>query len=123
MFSLPMAKDDRIWHLSSAEGESLGPYTSAEMAQYVRTGRIQASTSIWREGWSNWQLAADVPDFGGLVLDARHSPQRNTDGRSADGTPGGHTSRRSTPPLQWLASLPDSVLRSIRRLSQRSGRR
>lgn len=62
-----MADNERIWHLNTDGNQSYGPYTPGEIAQYIRTGRIEGTASIWREGWTNWQRVADVPDFGGMV--------------------------------------------------------
>ena len=103
-----MADNHRIWHIHTSNNESFGPYTSGELAQLLRTGRIQASASIWRDGWSNWQRVADVPDFGGMVPDgpaARRTPAPG----AGDGSNGPSPARR------WLGALQDSVNRRLQR--------
>lgn len=122
-----MADNDRIWHLNTDGKQSYGPYTSAEMAQYVRTGRIQHSTSIWREGWSDWQRAADVPDFGGLIRGAGQTAGRNAATSAPTptptATPAARDASRSEQTLARLAALQQKMLRSVQRLSDRISRK
>lgn len=43
-------------------GEQYGPYSVAQISQYIKEGRVQADTMVWTEGMADWlpASAADV---------------------------------------------------------------
>jgi hypothetical protein len=49
----------KSWHLTK-DGEKFGPYTSQELAELGKEGRIAADTMVWREGMEKWQPASKV---------------------------------------------------------------
>ena len=49
----------RSWHLSK-DGEKFGPYSSQDLADLGKDGRISADMLVWREGMEKWQPASKV---------------------------------------------------------------
>ena len=49
----------RSWHLSK-DGEKFGPYSSQDLADLGKDGRISADVLVWREGMEKWQPASKV---------------------------------------------------------------
>jgi uncharacterized RDD family membrane protein YckC len=42
------------WYYAE-NNERRGPFSEAEFNELVRTGRIDATTQVWRGGWENWK--------------------------------------------------------------------
>ncbi len=56
-----------------AEGDKqLGPYSEAELRDFIVRGNITATTFVWTEGMSGWQRAGDIP---GLISSAASPPR------------------------------------------------
>lgn len=47
------------WYVAHSEqkGQKYGPATGEMMRQWIEEGRVSAEHLVWREGWSEWQLA------------------------------------------------------------------
>jgi hypothetical protein len=55
-----------VWHIAVAEGQTQGPYTTAEMVGLRETGTIRDDMLVWQDGWPDWRPLAEVPE----ILDA-----------------------------------------------------
>ena len=53
------------WHIAEG-GQSVGPFTSAQVAQAVASGRITGTTLVWTVGMREWSAASGVEDLAGL---------------------------------------------------------
>ncbi len=56
------SEPDAAWHVAVGDA-SQGPYTLDELAGYRADGTIGADTLVYRQGWSDWRLAAQVPEL------------------------------------------------------------
>lgn len=50
------------WHVA-VNGQSQGPFTSAQIAEGIARGEVNASTLLWSAGMSNWAAAGQIPQF------------------------------------------------------------
>lgn len=53
-----------VWHVAEA-GESVGPFTPAQVAQAIAGGRIARDTLVWTAGMDAWLAAGEVETFAG----------------------------------------------------------
>lgn len=53
------------WHIAEG-GESVGPFTPAQLAQAIASGRVGRDTLVWRAGMNEWAGAAEVEDLAGF---------------------------------------------------------
>jgi hypothetical protein len=53
------------WHIAEG-GESVGPFTPAQLAQAIAAGRVTRETLVWSAGMAGWQAASDVEALAGL---------------------------------------------------------
>ncbi|MFO7870517.1 MAG: DUF4339 domain-containing protein [Kiritimatiellia bacterium] len=59
-----MNPEERIWHITVPQtGGTQGPYTGAEILQWISDGRIGGGNYLWREGWENWKPLAEVDEL------------------------------------------------------------
>ena len=49
-----------VWYVRPPSGGQFGPASTEIMRSWLAEGRISTQTLVWREGWRDWQLAADV---------------------------------------------------------------
>lgn len=49
-----------VWYVRPASGGQYGPATSDVMRGWLTEGRVPADSLVWREGWRDWQQAAEV---------------------------------------------------------------
>jgi TM2 domain-containing membrane protein YozV/predicted RNA-binding Zn-ribbon protein involved in translation (DUF1610 family) len=59
--------DAAEWHYADAQGKSQGPLTRAMMAQLARSGEINSSTLVWKEGMREWTPMSAVPELPEVV--------------------------------------------------------
>lgn len=57
------------WHIAEA-GESVGPFTPAQIAQAIGAGRVTRETLVWCAGMEAWAAAADVAALAGYFAPA-----------------------------------------------------
>lgn len=56
IFQAPKA----IWYLRSATGDQFGPANANTMLQWLHDQHVGPDQYVWRDGWSEWMLAAQV---------------------------------------------------------------
>ncbi len=47
------------WHIAEG-GESVGPFTPAQLAQAIGAGRVARDTLVWTVGMSEWSAASEI---------------------------------------------------------------
>jgi len=52
------------WHVA-VNGQTNGPFTTAQMAQGIAGGQISSETLVWSAGMPGWTAAAQVPQLAG----------------------------------------------------------
>ncbi|MDH3211631.1 MAG: SPFH domain-containing protein [Myxococcales bacterium] len=53
------------WHVAE-NGQSVGPFSPAQLAQAVTAGRLRPDTLVWTSGMPGWTAAGEVPQLAGL---------------------------------------------------------
>jgi len=53
------------WHIA-VNGQTQGPFSTAQMAAGIEQGQVSAQTMVWSQGMANWMVAASVPQLSGL---------------------------------------------------------
>ncbi len=51
---------DAVWYVRPPSGGQYGPAQGSVLKRWVAEGRVSADAYVWREGWGDWRLAADV---------------------------------------------------------------
>lgn len=54
-----------VWHVT-ANGQSMGPFSTEQLAQAIQQGQINATTLVWSAGMAGWTSAAQVPQLAGF---------------------------------------------------------
>jgi hypothetical protein len=89
-----------VWYVRAPGGGQYGPAAADVMQSWLAEGRVSPDSLVWREGWRDWQQAAEVfPQLGAGRLDPELSAIAAGNAASATPGPGAHrrTSRsRST---------------------------
>ena len=52
------------WYIARDE-QQVGPLTGREMHEFVWRGHLRPDDLVWRSGFDDWQLAADLLGFQG----------------------------------------------------------
>src|SRR5580692_4869073 len=69
---------NRSWFYGS-QGRQQGPYSEAQLHDFIATGTVTADTLVWSEGMAGWQKAGDVPGpLSGHSSDPAADPQRGS---------------------------------------------
>ena len=50
------------WHVA-VDGKSIGPISTAQLSAALTSGEYPGTTLVWREGFADWQPAADIPEL------------------------------------------------------------
>lgn len=57
----PLAQaPDAVWYVRAPDGGQYGPASADVMRSWLAEGRVSPDSLVWREGWRDWQQAADV---------------------------------------------------------------
>lgn len=56
---------DTAWHVA-VNGQSQGPYNTAQLADGARAGQLTSATLVWSPQLGNWMAAGQVPALAGL---------------------------------------------------------
>ena len=51
---------NRSWFFASGETQQ-GPYSEAQLREFIARGAVRADTFVWTEGMSGWQRAGEIP--------------------------------------------------------------
>ena len=51
---------DAVWYVRAPNGAQYGPAASDVMRSWLDEGRVSPDSLVWREGWRDWQQAAEV---------------------------------------------------------------
>ena len=54
-----------VWHIAE-NGAPVGPFTSAQLAQAIASGRVGRDGLVWSPGMNEWMAASTVPSLQGL---------------------------------------------------------
>ena len=55
------------WHLAE-NGEAVGPFSPAQLAEAVSSGRMRRDTLVWRAGMQGWTQAGEMPELQPLLV-------------------------------------------------------
>jgi membrane protease subunit (stomatin/prohibitin family) len=55
------------WHIAEG-GQSVGPFTSAQLAQAIGAGRVARETLVWTTGMSEWSAASGIEALAGYFV-------------------------------------------------------
>ncbi len=58
--AVPRAEEAIEWRLASPTGDQYGPTVPTLFAQWITQGRVPHDWLVWRTGWPEWRLAAEV---------------------------------------------------------------
>ena len=53
---------EAIWHIV-VDDQQQGPYTTPQIKEYIQGGSLATDSLIWREGFDDWMVVSDVPEF------------------------------------------------------------
>jgi len=56
---------EHVWHIA-LKGETMGPFSKAEMGQKAARGEVTRETHVWTAGQDGWKKAEDVPELAQL---------------------------------------------------------
>jgi membrane protease subunit (stomatin/prohibitin family) len=62
----PPGAQAAIWFVAE-QGRSLGPFLPAQLVELAAQGRLRRESPVWRSGFSDWRVAAEVPEVGALL--------------------------------------------------------
>lgn len=54
-----------MWHIAEG-GQSVGPFTPAQLAQAIAAGRVVRDTLVWTAGMSGWSAASEIEALVGF---------------------------------------------------------
>ena len=56
----PQTEEAIEWRLASPAGDQYGPTVPTLFAQWITQGRVPPDWLVWRTGWPEWRIAAEV---------------------------------------------------------------
>ena len=63
------------WYVRHASGQQYGPAPAPTMQKWLAEGRVPGDGMVWREGWSDWQVASLVfPQLAGPPVPVARGP-------------------------------------------------
>jgi len=111
-----------VWYVRPATGGQFGPASGEIMRNWVRDGRVGASSLVWRAGWEEWRSAAEVfPELRGLLTAPLPSAAGGTISPAMPSLPQGvavaHVAPASPPPASdgSTSPLPQAIRKRRRR--------
>ncbi len=61
------------WYYSKS-GTQLGPVEEADLRSKLAIGEVSPNDLVWREGMTDWQPAAKVPELGAVAAHPQNNP-------------------------------------------------
>jgi len=71
--AVPPPPPPGAWHIAEA-GRAVGPFSTPQLVEAVRGGRVQPDTLVWTAGMPAWRAAAEHPELAGLFRGATPPP-------------------------------------------------
>lgn len=63
------------WYVRHASGQQYGPAPAPTMQKWLAEGRVPGDGMVWREGWSDWQVASLIfPQLAGPLMPNARGP-------------------------------------------------
>lgn len=59
----PSATPPAVTYLLHIDGQQWGPYTFAQLRDWITAGQVQSTTLAWREGMGEWRSLSMLPEF------------------------------------------------------------
>lgn len=63
------------WHVAVG-GQSQGPFTSAQIAESIASGQVNAGTLLWSPALGNWTAVSQIPQFASRLAPPPPPPPR-----------------------------------------------
>lgn len=63
---MPPPPPAQTWHIAE-NGQTLGPFTQAQLLEMVGQGRVTATTLLWSAGMDAWTQAGNIAPFASLL--------------------------------------------------------
>lgn len=61
------------WHVADGDNSS-GPHSMQEINTMIQSGKLNATTLVWKAGMENWQTASEVAELNGLITQQTPPP-------------------------------------------------
>lgn len=61
------ASSEKEWYVSDGT-QKYGPYTSGQVREFYRTGRLTKKSYLWKKGMKEWRQLRYIEEFDGLAL-------------------------------------------------------
>ena len=74
-----MSGQSHSWYIRGEGNQPAGPFTTEELLQSWRAGRLRTNTICWREGMSHWLALGQVEPFASVMASANAPPATRAD--------------------------------------------
>ncbi|MEM9317196.1 MAG: DUF4339 domain-containing protein, partial [Pseudomonadota bacterium] len=61
----PPPPPERVWHVAE-NGQTLGPFSRADLGKQVAGGELTRATLVWSAGLDGWTAAGEIPELAQL---------------------------------------------------------
>jgi DNA-directed RNA polymerase subunit RPC12/RpoP len=108
----PAAESAQAQWYAVVNGQQSGPFTEAQVSEYLVAGSLDAQSFVWCEGMSNWEAISSVPQLNALLPRAAtpapvtSAPVPNSMSSSVSADDSMSTSQSSPKPEQQSAPQP-----------------
>lgn len=109
----PVFNSDKIWFLHYKDAQ-YGPFSEADLANYIKIGKIHKRVHLWKEGLTDWSVLETIPELQAVLESVSvlrpTSPSSKSGPRQAGGSHAGMESnaakdRRQFPRKPCVARL------------------
>lgn len=70
---------DAKWYVRLENNDQFGPADAPTLKQWIKENRVSFDSLVWREGWPEWQTAADgLPEYFGEAVISESSSRSNS---------------------------------------------
>gem|GEM_PF-6298428 len=67
---------EAIWYIPGQDNQPAGPYRAEQISEWLKAGRVFATTLCWRKGMTEWAAISEVEPFAGELRQARAARRR-----------------------------------------------